>query len=138
MPDSSAIDAALSAKLLGDATLMALIPDGVYMDIAGKNAERFAIVSLMSALDTGMFNARAYESPIYLVKAVEKDGSGVNAKAAAARIDVLLEQGTLTITGYALMTMHRIERIRYTEVDDDQDARWQHRGGLYRVEVSPV
>ena len=136
MPDSAAIDAALSAKLLGDATLMALVPDGVYMDIAGGHATRFVIVSLMSALDTAMFQGRAFESAVYLVKAVEKGTSGLNAKAAAARIDALLEQGTLTITGYVLMSMARTERIRYTEVDQESDARWQHHGGLYSVQVS--
>lgn len=137
MADSSEIDAALVAKLVNDATLMAITTDGVYFDIAKPNATKFVIVSLLSALDEGQFRGRAYESPLYLVKAVALSTTGADVKAAAARIDALLEHGTLTITGYTLMTMHRTERIRYTEVDQDNDTRWQHRGGMYQVEAAP-
>jgi hypothetical protein len=58
-------------------------------------------------------------------------------KTAAARIHTLLQLGTLTATGYTLMRLARLERVRYTEVDEDTDARWQHRGGHYEVMVSP-
>jgi hypothetical protein len=137
MSDSAEIDEALVGKLLGDATLAALMPDGIYRDIGGKSKTRFVIVTLMSALDTGEFGSRAFESPVYLVKAVEFGMSGLNADNAAARIDVLLDDGTLTITGYTLMKIHRIERVRYTEVAEDSDARWQHSGGMYQIEAAP-
>ena len=137
MPDSSDIDAAVVARLMSDAQLMALMPDGVYFDVASKSASRFVIVSVLSALDSSMFQGRAYESPLYLVKAVELSSSGANVRAAAARIDALLDNGTLAITGYTLMATRRRERVRYTEVDQDNDARWQHRGGQYEVVCSP-
>jgi hypothetical protein len=134
MPDSSEVDAALSAKLLNDATLMAIMTDGVYFDEAAQGKTKFVIVSLIAEFDEPMFNARAFEDATYLVKAVAKSSSGADVKTAAARIDTLLEQGTMTITGYGLMAMRRIERVRYTEVDDqDPSIRWQHRGGRYQV-----
>lgn len=142
MPDSSEVDAALSAKLLSDAALTALMPDGVYFDVAAHGKTKFVIISLLSGLDGRMFSGRAMETLVYLVKAVALETTGANVKAAAARIDVLLsgtntEGGTLTVTGYGLMDMRRIERVRYTEVDESNDARWQHRGGHYELWVSP-
>jgi hypothetical protein len=139
VPDSSDVDNALVAKLLADATLATLMPGGVFMDEAPAGAEQFVIVSLVDAHDDPMFRGCAAEDMLYLVKAVELSTVAVkNSKAAAARIQVLLEQGTLTPTGYSLMTMRRESRVRYTEVDDkDASIRWQHRGGRYQIVVSP-
>lgn len=145
MPDSSAIDAALVTKLQNDPQLLAAMPNGVYVDEAFPLATRLVIVSLSDELDTQGFDGRAFESALYLVKAVAfyREGQPDAATAAtavqtaAARIDALLERGTLTVPGYALMAMHREQRIRQTEVDDaDPENRWFHRGGLYRVILS--
>lgn len=138
MSDSSAIDAALTAKLLGDPTLMAIATDGVWFDEAAANATKFVIVSLVDEHDEPMFGGRAFEDALYLVKAVALASSGADVKSAAARIDALLEYGTLAIPGYSLMTLRRERRIRMTEVDGvDRSIRWQHRGGHYRIQVSP-
>src|SRR6185295_20376299 len=95
MPDSSAIDNAIVAKLLGDATLMATMPDGVFWEEANPGSQRFVIVSLVDEVDGQRFGSRAFEDALYLVKAVALSQSGGDVKTAAARIDALLEQGTL-------------------------------------------
>lgn len=138
MADSSEIDNALVAKLGADATLLGLMPNNVHMDEAPKNSTQFVIVSLIDEVDHGQFGGRAFENALYMVKAVERgDVSVKNIKAAAARIDVLLEGGTLTIPGYTLMILHREARIRQTEIDEgDSTIRWQHRGGHYRLQAS--
>lgn len=137
MSDSSAIDNAIVAKLLADSTLTALMPDGVYWEEANAGSKRFVIVSLVDSVDEPVFGGRAYEDSLYLVKAVALSTTGADIKAAAARIDTLLDEGTLTITGYSFMTVHRESRIRITEVDDsDASIRWQHRGGHYRVQAA--
>jgi len=137
MSDSSDIDAAISARLLGDATLMALMPDGVFFDEAAQNAQKFVLISLLDEHDEPIFGARGYEDALYLVKAVALSSSGANVKAAAARIDALLEDQPLTVAGYTWMTVHRETRVRMAEVDDvDPSIRWQHRGGHYRVQFS--
>lgn len=137
MPDSGDVDAALSAKLLADATLAALMPDGVWFDAAKKGATKFVIISLINEDDEQMFNGRAFEDALYLVKAVALETTGANVKAAAARIDALLDGGTLTVAGYSLMRMQRMNRVRITEVDEtNADIRWQHRGGHYALQVS--
>lgn len=138
MADSSEIDAAVVAKLSGDATLMALMTDGVYVDVAPTGKSKFVIVSLVIAQDEPQLGETAYEQAVYLVKAVERHASGATVKTAAARIHALLNYGSLTVTGYSHMLTRRVERIRYTEVDQvDQDIRWQHRGGRYEIFVSP-
>lgn len=144
-PDSSDIDEALSRTLRDDATLAALMPDGVYFDVAGPNAERFVLISLADEVDMPIFGGNGYESALYLVKAVALESTGGNVKAAAARIQDLLEDQPINllagspagVPGYTWMTCHRESRVRQTEVDEqDPNIRWNHRGGRYRVDMS--
>lgn len=138
MSDSSDIDGALLAKLGADVTLLSYCSNGVFWDEAPPNSTKFVIVSLVDEVDAPQFGSRAYEDHLYQVKAVALSSAGVDiVKNAAARIDALLENGTLTVAGYTRMTMHRETRVRQTEVDAlDAAIRWYHRGGQYRVVMS--
>lgn len=139
MSDSARVDEAIVGLLLNDSALAGLMPDGVFFDQARKGAERFVIVSLVDEQDEGLFNGRATETALYLVKAVALSTTGADVAGAAARIDALLELTTFPITGYGLMVSRRAARIRTTEVDqDDASIRWQHRGGRYEVMVQPI
>ena len=139
MPDSSAIDTALVTALAADAALHTLMPDGVHFDQAPAGATRFVIVSLIDATDEGMFGGRAFEEAVYLVKAVALSTTAGNVRAAAARIDALLEDGALTIPGFVLMRLQRDGRVRTTEVDEQNpDIRWEHRGGRYQLQAQPL
>lgn len=138
MSDSSDIDNALIAKLAADATLLALCPNGVYWGESPPLSTRFVIVSFVDEHDEPMFGGRAFEDGTYLVKAVMRSDVAGDAKAAAARIDALLDQQPLTVTGYTVTSMRRESRVRHTEVDAvDQSIRWFHRGGHYQVVASP-
>lgn len=138
MPDSGAVDAAIVARLAGDATLMGLMTDGVYFDVAASGKTKFVIVSLTTSFDDHEFCGTAFEEVTYLVKAVTLGTSGAEVRAAAARIHALLQGVQLTVAGYTNALLRRTEYVRYTEVDDvDNDIRWQHRGGRYEVWVSP-
>lgn len=135
--DSSVLGNALVAKLGADAALLALCPNGIYFDEAPPGATRFVIVSLVHSQDEGVFGGRAWEDHLYLVEARMLSTSNGDVHAAAARIDALLEDGSLTLDGYELMTMHREEFVRGTEVDAlDASLRWTRRGGRYQVEAS--
>lgn len=137
MPDSSDIDAALVAKLAGDATLTGLMPNGVFFGQSPPNSTRYVLVALPSHADQFSFGARAFEDGLYAVKAVGLSTANPNMKAAAARIDALLDHQSLTASGYTHMATYREERIRHEETDDvDATIRWFHRGGLYRVVMS--
>lgn len=146
MPDASDVDAALVSALLGDPALMALAPDGVFMDeagasmVTGGDATRFVIVSLVDHYDEPMFGGTAFEDALYLVKYVALSTAGGNPKAAAARIHALLHlTRDLTIPGYGVLVLRRRSRIRLTDVDQvDPSIRWWHRGGRYQVLVAPA
>lgn len=140
MADSSALDAALTALLLNDATLMALVPDGVYFDqAAGTGAQRYVQVSITSAIDTTMFGGRAFEAPTYLVLACMLSSAGGNIAAAAARIDELLDGTDLAATGYAPAPLQRMRRVRQSDPDGlDPSLRWHTRGGEYGALVAPL
>lgn len=123
----------------GTGGLITLMTDGVFMDVAPNGLSKFVIVSLVIGQDEPQLGGPAYEYAVYLVKAVSKGSSGLDVKAAAARIQTLLDYTALTVTGYTHMLSRRIERVRFTEVDSiDKDIRWQHRGGRYEFYVSPT
>lgn len=139
-PDSSGVLNALVAKLGTDPALLALMPNGVYEDLAPPGAKRFVIVSEITSFDVPVFGGRAFEDGFYLVEARALVGSTVpegDVRAAALRIDAMLEDGDLTVEGFGLMTMHREEFVRGLEVDEiDRSIRWKRRGGRYRVQVA--
>jgi len=138
MAHPSDVDAALLGKLSADSALKALMPDGVFYDLAASGRTRIVIVKLMHHETVDMFGGPAYEQPLYLVKAVEQSSSALNTINAAKRIDALLNNQPLTINGYTLMTLQFREYVRYAEADSvNPDLRWQHCGGLYLVSVSP-
>lgn len=138
MADSSRITAAIIAALKSDAGspggLMTLMTDGVYFGAAPPKLTKFVLVTLSTGSDEPMFGGRAFEKPVYLVKAVHLATAPTLANAAAARIDSILNFETLSASGYGSVDAARLEPVAYTEVDDaDPDIRWQHAGGLYEA-----
>lgn len=144
MPKSVSVDTALVSVLAADAALLALCPGGVYFGTAPQSRRNFVLVTLVASFDQAQFAAapqlrRAIEDTTYLVRAVMLDSATGNADDAAQRIDELLEDQPLQIPGYGWLSTVRTERIRYPETDTvDQTIRWQHHGGHYRVQVTPI
>jgi hypothetical protein len=146
MSDSTEIDKAIIARLSGDAQLLALLPDGVHAHVAPQGKTHFCIVSLVIARDVPTFGSvgtrRAGEECTYMMKAVTLGASRGVAGDAAQRIDELLQDQPLTITGYHCASIARAVddgRIDETEVDDvDASIRWQHRGGRYQLLAIPT
>lgn len=139
MPSTSAIDAAVIAKLATDATLTTLAPGGVFRDVSPQGVSTpFVIVSQSAHMDDYVMRAAALEEVRYLVKAVHLSTSGSTAQSVADRIQTLLQDAVLTITGYRSLLVQREERVAYVEVDDASDRRYQHRGGIYVVIAEPV
>ena len=140
MPDSHEIDRAVLALLRADATLAGYAPDGIYFGSADSGAQYFVLISIIAALDTAQFGRRAWDDVLYAIDAVmlTKPGGGNDADEAAARIDELLDDQPLSVTGFDYMTMHRINRIAEDERDEVNPAIvFYHRGGRYRVQMTP-
>ena len=144
MPDVTAVDTAVVSVLAADTYLQTLCPGGVYFGVAPQGRRQFVLVALVVDFSDWQFaevsgERRAIEDITYNVKAVVMDSVGSDVEAAAARIDAVLEDQPLTIPGYGWMSTVRTERIRYPEVDSvDQNIRWWHQGGHYRVMVTPL
>ena len=139
MIDASEIEKALIAKLANDATLQALLPDGVYWDLARQGSTFFVIVSLSTSRGLAEFHERdTMRSFVYTVKGVALGTDGDPIKAADARIHALLDRGTLDLAaaGCTLMIMKWVDRVRYTETVAAET--WQHRGARYEVTVTPT
>ena len=135
--DTSALDAAVIA-VLGDATLATYCTNGVHWDEAPHGSTAFVIVSQQDHEDGYVQSTEGTETVQYLIKAVIKGTAGATVKSAAARIHTLLQDIAMTATGYRVLSVTRQERIRYTEVDESNDDRWQHRGGRYQVMAEPT
>lgn len=136
--DASAVDAAICALLAADPALAAAMPDGVWMDVAAPGSQQFVIVALLDhGQESLLEQGTAWEIYTYLIKAVSLGTSGQAVKTAAARIHELIQNASINAVGYADMRASRIERIRYTEVDEASDIRWQHRGGHYELWMIP-
>lgn len=137
-PDSSAIANALIAKLGADTELLGYVPNGIYEDVAQPPASRFVIVSQILATDGAVFSeGRVFEDALFLVEARVLSSTKGDVRAAAARIDALLEDGNLAVPGYRFRGMYREEFVRGTEVDDvDPTIVWKRRGGRYRVQMT--
>jgi hypothetical protein len=137
--NAAAVDAAILTALATDVTLAALLPGGVYRDVAPANRTRFAIVQQQTHEDVEGFVAPLYEAFQYRITARILETTGGDADAAADRIHVLLQDVPLVVAGYTWMSTLRVDRVRLTEVDaTDSDIRWQQAGGDYEVFVSPT
>jgi len=137
--DTSDVDAAIIARLSSDPTLRALMPDGVFWEVATLNGPtRFVVVSQLDHEDVYVLHGVLWERFTYLVKAVAEGASALAVKAAADRIRQLLHEQALPIAGYQCQVCRRTQRVRYTEESQDTDQLWQHRGGEYEVLATPL
>lgn len=75
------------------------------------------------------------ENDIWNIRGVAVNGSTLSgadaAEAIQARIDVLLTDQTITISGASLMLLKRISDIEYEETPED--VTFWHRGSLFRL-----
>lgn len=139
--NSTAVDDAVLERLAGDAALMALLPDGVWWGIAPLQATRVCLVSQLEHEDHYVMPGRVlYEQYVYLVQAVTRGADPTTAKAAAFRIDELLQFSTIEAAGYhPSMLCRRTTRLNpLPDLDDTTDERWCHAGAQYSVMITPL
>lgn len=139
---STPIRRALYGKLAGDSTLNSLlgpppIAEGwsksIYHDQAPPKATYpFVILSKQAGTPTyAMVATPALETNVWLIKAVDKSTAADVAEAAAARLNVLLNDGVLTISGATQLYLRRESDVEYPEVEDGET--YHHVGGLFRL-----
>lgn len=135
-----AVDVALNSRLAADlgtaGTLGVLGCTGVYRFQAPQGSvEPYVVFQQQAGTDSYAFSARDARSLVYLVKAVDASTSGLRAAQMAERIDSLLTDKPLSLSGWTNIRLRRESDVEYVEVDAGKT--YQHYGALFRVDVRP-
>jgi hypothetical protein len=126
------LEAALYAKLAGDATLSGLAPGGVWRGVAPVGTTGvFVAFAQVSGVDAYTLKDRATTTYNYLIKAIGPGESATPAWNAAARIDALLNDQPLTLSAGSVMSVRRERAMTMTETDGGEQ--YQHAGGYYII-----
>ena len=127
----------LYTKLHGDATLLALVPGGVYTwPVPTTVTGAYVLYQMQSGVDIrGVGPSRLGVNGLWLVRVVAETLSfGGNLLTAADRIDVLLQAASGTVTAGVVWACVREEPFQLVETKDGRQ--WRHLGGQYRVFVT--
>ena len=137
---STPVRRAIYGRMAGDTTLNALLgppasgySKAIYHQLAPQGAQfPYVIFQKQSGNPTEAFgDPAAMDTDVWLVKAVDRNTSADPAEAAAARIIALLNDASLSISGYALLYLRRQSDVEYPEELDGQ--MYQHVGSLFRL-----
>ena len=136
-----AVDTALNSLLAADVagtatgTLGQLGATGVYRAVASQGSvEPYIVFNQQTGTDSYTFSSRDTRSLLYQVKAVGKGSSALTPAKMAERIDALLTDQPLTLTGWTNIRLRRESDVEYVEVANGQQ--YHHLGGLYRVDIT--
>jgi Protein of unknown function (DUF3168) len=131
---------AIYGKMAGDTTLNNLLATpasgfskAIYHQTAPAGATHpFVIFSKQSGVPTyALVTTPAFETDVWMVKAVDKDTSATDAEAISTRLNALLTDGVLSISGATQLYLRRQSDIDYEE--DDDGVTFRHVGSLYRL-----
>jgi hypothetical protein len=130
----------LYGKLAGDSTLNALLgtpPAGysksIYYQLAPQNAPfPYVIFNKQAGTPRYALGDRAYDNDVWLIKGVDRNTSTADpVDNIASRLDALLTDGTISISGRIELYLRRESDVDFTETQDD--AAYRHAGALYRL-----
>jgi hypothetical protein len=128
------VRAAIYTLLTADDTLTDLLSSAtaVYHEEAPKEAAYpLVIFNRQSGQRVRAFAGEPMRPEVWLVKAVTQSESASTAEAIDARLETLLDDAALSITGSTLLHLRRESDVAYPE-RDGQDF-YRHVGGLYRL-----
>jgi hypothetical protein len=137
---STAIRRGLYGKLAGDTTLNNLLgtpaagySKSIYHQDAPAAASFPLIVFQKQAgrPTEAMSDPSAFENDVWLVKAIDRNTTADTAEAIQARVAVLLNDASLSISGSTLLYLRRQSDMEYPEITDG--VRYQHAGSLFRL-----
>lgn len=136
---------AIYGKLAGDSTLRGLLgaaapgfTNSIYHEPAPVLASYpFVTMSKSSGLPTPVFGDAAagkdigFETDVWLIKAIDHNTTADKAESIAARLQTLLNDAALSISGATTMYCRRDSDVEYSEMDGGEV--YHHVGSLYRV-----
>lgn len=134
----NATKTALVSALAADSTLTGLLnagTAGIYDSHAPQGATPpYVVFQRMSGVPARVFGRAAWDAQVWAVKGITTGGSRVTGGSIAARVDAVLDEQTLTISGASNMACQRIADIEYPE--DDNGVQYHHIGGQYKLWIA--
>ena len=130
----NAVETGIYSKLTADTGAGGLMvtATGVYHRVAPAGAVvPYVLFNKQSGVHEFARAARMWRDYLYLFKIIDEGYSTARAGTLLERIDTLLNDGTITISGYSLMEMRRQSDIEYEEISDG--VVYQHVGALFRI-----
>lgn len=131
---------ALYGKMSGDTTLSNLLgtaPAGyskpIYYQLAPSDPG-YPIVLFARQTGTpqyGMKSTATIENDLWLIKGIDRNTDTDGVDAIAARLDALLTDGTISISGATQLYLRRYSDVDYLDLEDGE--RYVHSGSLYRL-----
>lgn len=140
---SVAIRRALYGKMAGDSTLTNMLwtpssGKAIYYQLAPQDAQTpLVIFSQSSGLPTYSFGqgGAPFEEELWLIKGLDVNSTADVVDDIASRLDALLTDGTLNISGRSQMYLRRDSQVSYSETDGGQE--FKHSGHLFRLYHQP-
>ena len=127
----NAIDTALYELLSATTALLNVAPGGVHNTVAPRDAKYPMVVfQAITKLDEHTFSGR-FANAVYLVKAISKSPWPKEAGTIDTQIDAVLEDASLSISGFTQLLCRRTEDFYFPE--DEGGAVYQHQGGMYNI-----
>lgn len=130
---------AIYGKLAGDVTLTAMLgtpapgySKPIYYERAPQGSDfAYVIFTKQSGTPSYALSARTYDNEMWLIKAVDRSDSADAADNISSRLDALLTDGTISISGRSELYLRRESDVDYSEVIDGQT--YRHAGSLFRL-----
>lgn len=130
----NAIDAALYARLSGDATLMGLVTIVARDPAPQGSVLPYVVFNPATDMDNYTFGARAYEQTLYAIRACTDGDSHLLANEINDRVYALLQDDlALAVAGRSLLRCERVDRMEPSQVEDGKTYRYAI--DRYRIEV---
>jgi len=130
---------ALASLFNGDTTLTSTYGvTGTFYDMApDAQAYPFITIGLVTAPDDYTFGVRAWSEALWQVRAWDQDTSARRAARIMARIDTLLTDQALTVSGYRVLVCRRMETLPpMTELDSAAGLQVRAEGARFLIGVS--
>lgn len=130
---------AIYGKLAGDTTLTALLgtpatgySQSIYYQRAPANAGYpYVIFNKQSSVPRYALKTRAFDNDVWLIKGVDRRDTADGVDSISTRLDDLLTDATLSISGKTHDYLRRESDVDYAETVDG--VTYRHSGSLFRL-----
>lgn len=136
---SVAVRRAIYGKLAGDTTLTNLLhapasgySQSIYYEQAPQGAqEPYVVFNKQAGTPSYALSSKTIDEDVWLIKGIDRSDTADTVDAIATRLDTLLTDASLSISGKTQLYLRRISDVDYPEVADG--VTYRHSGSLFRL-----